>query len=137
MRTFAIEPERVGELVIDSLDHLAYPREPAAEPLGPGPCAVALWWADHPHAVLLSPSCMSSRTRKALVHHIWALGGRARPTPLGLREAAEGKERVGQVLILRACSAKAKARDHSHGGDSEEQVKAFIPAQPIAPADIR
>jgi hypothetical protein len=125
------------EFVINSFHHLAYPRQPAAEPLRPRLRAVAFGRADHPRAVLLVPGRMFGHSRKALVHHIGALGWRPRSTPLRLRGAAEGEQRVSQELILRTCRAKAKARDAAHGGDGEEQGKALIPAQPIAPADIR
>ena len=65
----------------------------------------------------------------------WA--GRPRPTPLRLWEAAEGKKRVGEQLVLRTGRAKSKARDNAHGVDREEQVNAFVPPQPMAPADMR
>jgi len=68
---------------------------------------------------------------------LWRLGGRPRSTPLWLRGAAEGEQRVSQELSLRTRRAKAQARDHSHGGNGEEQGKARIPAQPLTPADIR
>jgi hypothetical protein len=136
-RAFALKAERVGELVIDRLDHLAEPREPAAAALGPGPGAVAFGRAEPPTAVLLNPSRMIGHHRTALGHYVWALGGRTRSPPLGLQEAAEGQERVGQALRLRAGSAQAQAREPAHGGASQEQVTAVRPSQPSAPAAMR
>jgi len=92
MEAFAIEAECVAELVIDGLDHLAYPRQLAAEPLGPVPCAVAFGRAEHARAVELIPGHMIGSPLKALVHHVRAVGRCPRSMPLRLWEAAEGKK---------------------------------------------
>jgi hypothetical protein len=71
MRAFAIELERVGELVIDSLDYRACPRESAEELHGLGLCAAAFWRAYYPaglHCDLAPPadSAALRRVKEAL-----------------------------------------------------------------------
>ena len=50
--------------------------------------------------------------------------------------AAQGKKRVRQRLILGTGRAKATVGKHPHGIDRQQQMDAFIPTQPIAPANI-
>ena len=53
-----------------------------------------------------------------------------------MREAAQGEEGLSQGLILGAGFSKAEASDHANGVDGGEQVKALIPAQTVAPANV-
>src|SRR5262252_9880423 len=55
MRPFAIEAERMPELLIYGLHALTYPSHPAPEPLGPRRSALALRWAEHLGPVGLPP----------------------------------------------------------------------------------
>ena len=63
MRTFAIELERVGEFVIDSLDYLVCPHESVEYLHGLGLCAVAFWRTDHPQAFIATERCLRTRRR--------------------------------------------------------------------------
>ena len=48
---------------------------------------------------------------------------------------AQGKERLREGLGFGACRTKAEAGAHPQRVDCQEQMEAFIPAQPVAPAN--
>jgi hypothetical protein len=143
MRPFAIETQRASELIIDRLHSLASPCQPAAEPLGPGPSAVALWGTDHPCSRVLRPSRRIGGPLQALVHDIRPLRWGSYPTPLRLRRAAEGKTGVGQELILRTrpnphpvitpprVTARSKGKPSSHLSRLLQLMLARPGSQPV------
>ena len=53
-----------------------------------------------------------------------------------MRPAAQGKEGVGQRLVVGARSTKGAAGHHPHRGDRQQERAPVIPAQAVAPADI-
>jgi len=54
-----------------------------------------------------------------------------------MRLAAQGKKRLRQRLILSAGRPNTTAGDHPTRVYRQQQMDAFIPAQAVAPADIR
>ena len=54
----------------------------------------------------------------------------------GVGSMPEGEEILGQSLVLGAGRGKAETGDDALGVDGKQQVKAFIPAQAVAPANI-
>ena len=49
---------------------------------------------------------------------------------------ARGEEGLGERRVLGARRPKAQAGDDPNGIDGHEPMKALIPAEPVAPADI-
>ena len=137
MGPFTIEAEGMPELLIHGLDDLTHPRPPAPEPLGPRRSAIALGRAADLGALGLPPGLLIGLPFEALVDGIWPTGRatHARQARVGI--ATEDKERLRQGVIFGAGSPKGKASDHPHRGDGHQQREPFIPAQAIAPADIR
>ena len=78
MGPFAIEAESMPELLLPCLHDLAYASQPAAEPLGPRPWAVALRWADDLGARGPPPDLMEGVPLAALVDDIRPTGREAR-----------------------------------------------------------
>src|SRR5918912_3723157 len=67
MGPFTIEAERMPKLLIHGLDDLTHPGQPAPEPLGPRPSAIALRRADHLGPIGLPPRRMMGLALKALI----------------------------------------------------------------------
>ncbi len=59
------------------------------------------------------------------------------PWQVGCWRMPECEERIRQRLVFGARRAEAKANDHAVGCDRHQQVKTLVPAQAIAPADVR
>ena len=136
MGPFAIEAEGMPELLIHGLHDLADSRQPAAEPLGPRHAAIALRGADDLGTIGLPPGLVVGLPLKALVDDIRPTGREAYARQARMGMAAEGKERLRQGLIFGTSRTKAEAGDHPPGVDRQEHMEAFIPAQPVAPANI-
>src|SRR5215475_268104 len=136
MRPFAIEAESMPELLIHGLHDLAYSRQPAAEPLGPRHTAITLRWAENLGAIGPPPGLVVGVPLEALVDDIWPPGQGAHARQAWVGMAAESKERLRQGLIFGTGRSKTKAGDHSPGVDRQEHMEAFIPAQPVAPANV-
>jgi hypothetical protein len=96
-----------------------------------------MWWRYQLDAMLAQPLAAWSFSSKAFIGHIGALSGQARTGQTRRWVLASGKQGGCQVLIMGAGRPKAKAGNDSGGRDTEPQVKAFIPAYAIAPANIR
>ena len=124
------------ELVKDRFHDLAYAGQPAAQSLGPGGFAVAFGRRDQPGAVAVLPPLMPLPSLKALVRHIPAQSRYPQGGQPGVGSMPEGEEIPGQGLILGAGRGKAEAGDDALGIDGKQQVKAFIPAQAVAPANV-
>ena len=136
MGPFAIEAEGMPELLIHGLDDLPYSSQPASEPLGPRHLAVALRWADDLGAIGPPPGLVEGVSLEALVDDLWPTGREAHTRQARVGRAPEGKERLRQGLIFGAGRTTAEASDHPPGVDRQEHMEAFIPAQPVAPANI-
>ena len=137
MGPFPIQAEGMLELVMDRFPNLADAREPAPHRLGPRPLTVPFERADDLGPVGRLPRRMVRLALKALVDDIGTPRGRpdTRQARMGL--AAQGKKGVGQPVILRASRPTATAGDHAGRVHRQQPRDAFIPAQPVAPADIR
>ena len=136
VRPLPVQPEGVVELLKDRFHDLAYPGQPAAQSFGPGSLAVAFGRRDQPGAVAVPPPLMQLPSLKALVRHIPAQGRCPQGGQPGVGSMPEGEEILGQCLVLGAGRGKAEAGDDALRIDGKEQVKAFIPAQAVAPANI-
>ena len=99
--------------------------------------AIPLGRTDDLGAVGLPPSRLVCLALKALVDDIGTQGGRPNTGQAGVGLAAQGKKRLRQRLVFGAGRAKAKAGDHPHRVDRQQQMEPFIPAQAVAPANIR
>ena len=137
VRTLPVQREGMVELVEDGLHDLAYPGQPAAHCFGPGIPAVAPGRTDYPGSVAVSPplsrppgpqSLCPLHTSLGLVPPKWATWDGGMP---------EGTEILGQGLVLGAGCGKAETGNAALGIDGKQQVEARIPAQPVAPANIR
>src|SRR5215475_1070650 len=136
MGPFAIDAEGMPELLIHGLHDLPYSSQPASEPFGPRHLAVALRWADDLGAIGPPPGLVEGVPLKALVDDIRPAGRKAHNRQARVGIATEGKERLRQGVIFGAGRTKAEAGDHPPGVDRQEPMEAFIPAQPVAPANI-
>ena len=134
MRPFPLETECMPELLIPGRHDLASPRPPAPEPLGPRCAAMALRGTDDLGALGLPPGVLGGVPLDALIDNLRPVGrGPAARQARGGR-AAQGKARLRPGGILRTRRPKTEAGAPPHGGDRQEQLPAFVPAQPVAPA---
>ena len=136
VRALPVQPEGMVELLKDRFHDLAYSSQPAAQSLGPVGLAVAFGRRDQPGAVAVLPPLMPLPSLEALVGHIPAQGRRTQGGQPGVGSMPEGEEILGQGLILGAGRGKAEAGDDALGIDRKQQVKAFIPAQAVALANV-
>ena len=136
VRPLPVQPEGVVELLKDRFHDLAYPSQPAAQSLGPRGLAVAFGRRDQPGAVAVLPPLMPLPSLEALIRHIPAQGRRPQGGQPGVGSMPKGEEILGQCLVLGAGRGKAEAGNDALRIYGKEQVKAFIPAQAVAPANI-
>src|SRR5262245_12241216 len=136
MGPFAIEAESMPELLLHGLHDLAYSSQPASESLGPRHAAVALRRAEDLGARGPPPGLVVGVPLAALVDDIRSTGREALTRQARVGIAPEGKERLRQGLIFGTGRTKAAASDHPPGVDRQEHMEAFLPAQPVAPANI-
>src|SRR4051812_14777341 len=136
VRPLAIEAEGMEELVDDGFDDLARAGQPAPPDLRPRMRARALRRANHHGAVVLMPALMMGTPLEPLVDDVRTGGGRADTGAARIRVLAQGKEGVGERLILGAARRESKPGDRARGGDGQQQSQPLEPAQPIAPADL-
>ena len=137
MGPFTVQAAGRMELLVHRLHHLAYPSHPAPEPLGPWRLAMALGRTDDLGSVAPPPPRMRRLPLKAFVDHIRAQGRGPHTQQPRVGLTAQGKKGVGQRLVLGAGRSKAKAGDYPNRIDRQQQMEAFIPAQPIAPPAVR
>jgi hypothetical protein len=95
-----------------------------------------MWWGHQVHQMLLQPLASRSCSGKAEVFHIGAVSRQAAAGQPRRWVLTSGTQDRRQVLIMGAGRSKAKPSNDSQGSDRQQQVKAFIPAVAIAPADI-
>ena len=131
-----VQPEGMVELVKDCLHYLAYPSQPSAQCFGPGIPAVALGGTDYPSSIVVSPPLCRRLAFKAFVHYIAAPGWLPQSGQPGMGSMPEGEEVLGQGLVFDTGWGKAEAGDDALRIDRKQQVEAFIPAQPVAPANV-
>ena len=73
---------------------------------------------------------------KALIGHIDAVSGRADTGQTQRGLLASGKEGLGQAMVVATARSKTKASNHAAWRNGGEQMKALIPANAVAPADV-
>src|SRR5947209_1525784 len=100
MGTLTSQPEGIEQFVIDGLDNLPQPSQPASPLFGPAHLAALMGRTDHHCAILYLPAIMQVITSKAFVRHIDALGwcthaGQARRGML-----ARGKKGLDQAVVV-------------------------------------
>src|SRR5450759_233534 len=85
---------------------------------------------------LLTPLLLWSLSGKAFVSDIRSLSRQAGTGQARRRRMPKRKEGRGQLLIMRARRAKAKAGNDAVWGHAEQEMEALIPTDAITPADI-
>src|SRR6266567_784195 len=136
MRTLTSQPKDIEQLVVGRFNDLTQPSQPAPPVFGPAHFAPLVRRADHLGIVVLVPEAMQLIARKALIGHIDALGGRAHTGQARGRSVSHGQEGLRQRVVVATARSKAETSNHAGWGNGGEQMKAFIPPNAIAPADI-
>ncbi len=127
MRAFASQAEGVQQLVIDGLNDLPQPGQPATQAFGPVlPFAALMRRSDQIDLILLVPTTSRSLLGLAFVSHIRPLSGQTTAWQLGRRRLASGKQGRSQMLVVRARAPKAETRNHPLCGDAQQEMKAFM-----------
>src|SRR5256884_7775341 len=136
MRTLPRQPEGIEQLIIDGFNDLAQPSQPAPPVFGPAHLAALMGRADHLCAILCLPATMQVIACKAFVGDIDALGWRA-DTGQARRGMLTRREKgFGQGVVVATGWGKTKASNHASRSNRGEQMKALIPANAVAPADV-
>ena len=136
VRALPVQPEGMVELLEDRFHDLTYPGQPAAQCFGPRGLAVGFGRRDQPGTIAVLPPLMPLLSLEALVRHIPAQSLRPQGGKPGVGSLPEGEEILGQSLVPGAGRGKAETGNDALGIDRKQQVKAFIPAQAVAPANI-
>ena len=138
MRPLTSQAKGIQELIIDSFNHLPQTGQPAPQRFGPTDVLAPLMRGSHQVDLSLDLPAMSwSLSRKALVCYIGAVSRQADAWQARHRCLSSGKHSRGQVLIMGAGRTKAKASHDAQRSDTQQQMKAFVPANPITPPTIR
>src|SRR5262249_36490136 len=112
--------------------------QPAAQRLGPAdPFTNLMRSSDQVDLTLLLPTLAWSLSSKGLVCHIGALRRQAVAEQTQRRHQPSDKQGSSQVVIMGAGRTKAKSGNGDDGIDAQQQMKAFIPSQPITLANVR
>src|SRR3989440_12374530 len=130
------QPEGIEQLVIDGLNDLAQPSQPASPRFGPAHFATLMGRADDLRTVTGLPVTMQSIPGEAFVGYIDALSWSADALQTRRGMLASGEKGLSQRMVIATGCGKAKAGDHAGRGNRGEQMEALIPANAIAPADI-
>src|SRR5512143_1523042 len=130
MRPLSIQAKLVMETAIDRFDDLTKTRQPAAPGAGPGLLTVALGGTDHRRARGAAPLLAPGGALKALIEHVGPLGWGTDTGQVRMRLLPHGQKGLRQGWVFGAGRGIAKAGDHSHGVDRQQQIEALIPAEP-------
>src|SRR5512143_2337527 len=136
MGTLAVEAEGVMQAAIDRFDDLTAARQPAPPGARPGVAGVALGSTPDDRSIVLVPMLMTGLPFEAFVGQVGTLGRSADAGQCRMGTVARCQEGLGERLILGARCPEAPAGDHPHGVDRHEHMKALIPAEPMAPANV-
>src|SRR5712692_3849787 len=137
MRTFARQAKGIQQLVIDRFNDLPDAGQPPSQRFRPAFSLAALMrWGDDLNACLHLPASVWLLASKAFICYVVALGRQpsTRQTRTGM--LASRKQGRGQQLVVCTGCPKAKAGNHPHGINAQQQMEAFVPAQTITPAYI-
>lgn len=136
MGTLTGKPKGVEQLAIDRFNDLTQSSQPASPVFGPAHLAFLMGRADDLSSILLVPLAMHLIACKAFVGEIdalcWSANTRQRWRELG----SHGKKGLGQGMVVATACCKPEASNHARGGNRGEQMKPFIPANAVTPANI-
>jgi hypothetical protein len=99
-------------LVVDRLDDLAHPGQPAAQLPRPGVLAMPFRRANDLRPIAVPPARVRCPPLKALIADIRTRGGFSYTQAAGVRLPTQRKEGLGQGLILSTGGSEAKTGDH-------------------------
>ncbi len=137
VRTLTGLAKGIQKSVVDGLNDLSKAGQPASQRFEPVDALTALMRRRHQvHLMLVQPPTSRSFSGKAFACYIAAL---SRLTCTGQTRGgllASGKQYGDQLLIMGAGRPKVKPGDDSHRSDTQQQMKAFIPAEAITPPNI-
>src|SRR5213079_2502733 len=136
VRAFTSQPEGIEQLVIDGLNDLTQPSQPASPGFGPAHFTALVRRADHLCTILRVPAAMQVIACKAFISDIDALRRSADTGQTRRGMPPNSKEGFGQRMVIATGGGEAKAGDHTRRGNRGEQMEALIPTNAIAPADI-
>src|SRR6266567_1497658 len=115
---------------------LVQPSQPASPGFGPAYLTSLMGRADHFRTIVREPAAMQVIAGKAFVSHIDALCRSADAPQTWRGMLPNSKKGFGQRMVIATGRGEAKAGDHPCRGNRGEQMKAFIPANAVTPADI-
>src|SRR5690349_14070361 len=136
MRTFTGQAKGIEQLAKNRFDQLTQAGQPLAPFFGPVPLAALMRRCNHLSIILLKPTGMRLVARKTFVGYVDPLRFGPHTAQAFWRAGTSGQKCLQQGLIVGTGWTKAIASNDSRLGNRNQQVKSFIPANPIAPADI-
>lgn len=137
VETLTSQAKGIQELVVDRFNDVAHACQPATQRFRPAdPLAALMGCGDQIHLVLGLPALSWLLSGKAFISNRAALSRQTSAWQTRRWRLSCGKQGRGQALIMRAGRTKAKASHDSQSSDTQQQMKAFVPAHPIAPATI-
>jgi hypothetical protein len=138
VRALTSQAKSIQEFVVDRFDNLSDAGQPAAQGLGPSyPFAPLMGWGDQIDVLLDVPASAWPFSSNTLVSHIGSMSRQACTGQTWRWPLASGKQGGSQVLIMGTGRAEAKTSHDAQRSDTQQQMKAFVPANPITPANIR
>ncbi len=137
VRTRTPQAKGIQEFVVDRLNDLSNACQPAKPRFGPAhPLGFLMRRSHQIHLALLLPASSRSLSGKAFVSHIGASSGQSCTGQTRRWGLSSGQQRFGQRLIVSTGGSKAKAGNHPERSHAEPQMKALVPAQASAPANV-
>jgi hypothetical protein len=131
----SVQAAGVRELLVDRLHDLPHASQPAPQRLGPRGLTMPLGRTDDLGLGGLPPRALVRPPLKALIAPRGAKGRAPHTQQPRVRLTTQGKAGGRQWLLLGTGWTKAKASNHSHWVDGQQQLAPFLPAQAVAPAD--
>src|SRR5690349_2013229 len=135
MGTLTGKPKGVEQLAIDRFNDLTQSSQPASPVFGPAHLALLMRRADNLGSILLIPLAMQLIASKACVGDIDALCWNADTGQTWRGLLSSGKKGLGQAVVVTTPCGKPEAGNHPRRGNRGEQMKSFIPANTVAPAN--
>lgn len=136
MWTLPGQAKSVEEFVKDALNPLAQVSQPPPPLFGPRLFAALTRWGNHLGSIKVSPTLMRFLTSKPLIGDVGALCWFSDTAQRRYRQSAKGQKGFHQELIMAGGFTKAVASDHALPSNGNQQVKTFIPANAVTPANI-
>src|SRR5574339_756075 len=130
------QPKGVEQLVVDGFHQLPQARQPWAPLFRPFAVACLVGRRDDFCTKLFSPSGMRLGTCKSFVGYVDSMGRLSNTAQGCCRVRTGGQEGFDQPLIMAAGCPKAEPGNQPFPSNSDQQVKPFVPAEAVAPANI-